>query len=151
MSQGDYIRFKKLSAKLRNVSNKEDFPQVLQSQDFTNYLEYSVLNMNKNTKTTYQLLNTSTNSVIFDMKLKDTSTCSTLFCPVEGVPSIRRSNQEESTEFLNGEGVPVVTAVRKFVKNPTQIHTKRCAALFECIKANGPGLPPPAGNPPPRP
>ena len=133
MSQGDYIRFKKLSAKMRNVSNKEDFPQVLQSQDFTNYLEYSVLHMNKNTKTTYQLLNTSTNSVIFDMKLKNTSGCSTLFCPDEGVPSIRRSNQEESTEFLNGEGVPVVTAVRKFVKNPTQIHTKKCSAYGDCI------------------
>ena len=133
MSQGDYIRFKKLSAKLRNVSNKADFPQVLQSQDFTNYLEYSVLNMNKNTKTTYQLLNTSSNSVIFDMKLKDTSACSTLICPKINGTTGRRVNQEESTEFLNGNGVPVVTAVRKFVKNPTQIHTKKCSAYGDCI------------------
>ena len=133
MSQGDYIRFKKLSAKMRNVSNKEDFPQVLQSQDFTNYLEYSVLHMNKNTKTTYQLLNTSTNSVIFDMKLKNTSGCSTFICPNVSGTTTRRVNQEESTEFLNGEGVPVVTAVRKFVKNPTQIHTKKCSAYGDCI------------------
>jgi hypothetical protein len=133
MSQGDYIRFKKLSAKLRNVSNKEDFPQVLQSQDFTNYLEYSVLNMNKNTKTTYQLLNTSTNSVIFDMKLKDTSTCSTLICPKINGPAGRRVNQADSTGFLNGEGMPVVSAVRKFVKHPVQIHTAKCSAYSDCI------------------
>jgi hypothetical protein len=134
MSQSDYIRFKKMSVKMKNIQNKQDFPQVVASQDYTNYLEYSQVNKCVNTKTTFQLLDDASN--IFDVQMSHiTADCPTFICPDSD--GNYRPNVFPMTGFLNSPvndaQLPVTTPVRKYVKHPSYEKTaKVCAIHTSC-------------------
>jgi hypothetical protein len=128
MSQSDYIRFKKMSVKMKNINNQQDFPQVVASQDYTNYLEYSQVNKCVNTKTTFNLLDDA--SKIFDVQMNHVTTgCPTFICPDSD--GNYRPNVVPMTGFINGSGLPVTSAVRKYVKNPSYEKTAKVCAIHK--------------------
>ena len=128
MSQSDYIRFKKMSVKMNNIQNKQDFPQVIASQDYTNYLEYSQVNKCVNTKTTYNVLDDS--SKIFDITMSHITTdCPTFICADS--QGNYRPNVTAMTGFLNSSGLPVVTPVTKYVKHPSYEKTASVCAIHK--------------------
>lgn len=106
MSQGDYIRYKRISTELTNESS---FPPVLTEQDYINYKQYSIENTIVSTKPDYRIPSFGT-QIIFDMNKKVN------FCP----PFITCTNTN-----MRPNRVPMSTVyftpqyVTKYVKHPT--------------------------------
>jgi len=73
MSQSDYIKYKRVATELKNT--KEVLP-VFESQDYTEYKEFSLENNITNTKTLYNQLIPPGKKIIFDME-KTTNSCPT--------------------------------------------------------------------------
>ena len=69
MSQSDYLKQKKM-----NHVVKSELPQVLSSENYTNYKEHCLVNSIKNTKPLYQQLTQEGNQIVFNMEL-DVSNC----------------------------------------------------------------------------
>jgi hypothetical protein len=75
MSQSDYIKYKKISNELKSLT---DYPSVLDTGDYTRFLEYTSENIYSNTKPSYNLLTQNTNKIIFGME-KNTTNCPITF------------------------------------------------------------------------
>lgn len=75
MSQSDYIKYKKISNELKYLSK---YPGVLETGDYTRFLEYSSENANSNPKPSYNMLTQNTNKIIFGME-KNTTNCPSTF------------------------------------------------------------------------
>lgn len=80
MSQSDYIKYLKLATELKNQTTT-DFPPVLDSQNYTLFKDYTIVNTVKNTVPLYNELKSSTNDDIFGLSLKSRTNCpSFLLC-----------------------------------------------------------------------
>ena len=69
MPQSDYLKQKKM-----NYVAKSELPQVLSSENYTNYKQHCLVNSIKNTKPLYQQLTQEGNQIVFNMEL-DVSNC----------------------------------------------------------------------------
>jgi hypothetical protein len=72
MSQGDYIRYKRVSQELK-VQSK--LPHVFDSGNYTNYKEFSVENTVVNDLTQYDRVIPMTTRVVFGMERPKATTC----------------------------------------------------------------------------
>lgn len=74
MSQGDYIRYKKISQELK-VQSK--LPPVIESGKYTNYKEFSVENTVVNDLTEYDRVIPDNVRIVFGMERPKATTCPT--------------------------------------------------------------------------
>jgi hypothetical protein len=72
MSQGDYIRYKRVSQELKRQSK---LPAVFDSGNYTNYKEYSVENTVVNDLTQYDRVIPSTTRIVFGMERPQAMAC----------------------------------------------------------------------------
>jgi len=72
MSQGDYIRYKRVSQELKRQSK---LPYVFDSGSYTNYKEYSVENTVVNDLTRYDRVIPTTTRVVFGMERPRATAC----------------------------------------------------------------------------
>jgi hypothetical protein len=77
MSQGDYLKRKKISYKLKSF---DDSKPVLDANDYTEYKEYALQNSITNTNTIFRRLVDSNNKMIFDIEYKTNSCPSFAIC-----------------------------------------------------------------------
>ena len=68
MSQGDYLKHKKISNKL-NIDHSINDPAVLHSQDYTDYRSYALKNEIMNTKTVENRITPAGKQMIFGLEL----------------------------------------------------------------------------------
>jgi hypothetical protein len=136
MSQSDYIKQKRIanviSTKGSGVNlNRRDFPQVFESQVYTDYLQKNAIESVSNSIPTYNQLSVSGTTIVFDMPLQLSECASSGFCFKED-DLIRRFNQTNVQTFLDSDGMPVVQNVVPYVKN---IHVvKRTDCMNYCAK-----------------
>ena len=78
MSQSDYIRHKRLSKILNNVS---ELKPILNSQDYTDFKEYSLENTIKSAKNVYYKYIPPEAQYVYGMEIRNSAGCSDMsFC-----------------------------------------------------------------------
>lgn len=117
MSQSDYIQRKKMSARLSGISktpiNRGDFPNVLSSQEYTNFSQYQIENTFINTKINPEHLVLPNHQIIFNMEVLATNNCPGFaICKDTNT----RQNRVLQKGFVMSNGMPVTVPMEKYVK-----------------------------------
>jgi dihydroorotate dehydrogenase len=93
MSQSDYIRYKKTSTKLLNITKLDP---VLESQDYTEFKKYYLESNVINTKPVLNKLTPSGYSVIFDITKKISD------CPIQNFIMCNHTQTRENRILVTG-------------------------------------------------
>lgn len=95
MSQSDYLKYKKLATQIKlDMSN--NMPPVFESQMYINLKQYSLENTIKNTKTIYNKITPSGETIIFDMEKMNNS------CPTKVMfPTCTRTNTRANRRVMS--------------------------------------------------
>jgi hypothetical protein len=118
MSQSDYIKNKRVGTVLQQFNaNPANDPAVLESQDYVNYKEYSLVNSVVNTKPIFSELTQTNYTVVFDME-KAVSTCPTF--PICKNTNTRANRMPLSTVYF--DPVPQPLSI-KAMKNAANLKT----------------------------
>ena len=97
MSQSDYIKFKKTKNKLNDLKR---FPSVLESQDYTDFIQYGIetsVQQNTYIKPQFNQLTPITDTTVFGMKVNPN-------CPADLINSFKtcQDTNRRSNRVLNG-------------------------------------------------
>lgn len=104
MSQSDYIRHKKLSTELKEISK---LSQILNSQQYTSYKEYTLENEIPDTKNVYYRFIPPGTQFVYDMIRNNANNCSNMqFCRNTDVRPNRIFVDGEGFVYLNPENSP---------------------------------------------
>lgn len=104
MSQSDYIRHKKLSAELKEISK---LSPVLDSQKYTAYKEYSLENTIPSVKNVYYRFIPQGTQFVYEMIRNNAGSCSDMdFCVNTNLRLNRIVVYDEGFSYLNPEGSP---------------------------------------------
>jgi len=130
MSQSDYIKQKRLANIISTKGsgatfNRRDFPQVLDSKVYTDYLQKNAIESVSNTVLTYNQLAVTGTTNVFDMPLQLDGCASSGFCFQED-NLVRRFNQSDISTFLDTDGVPSVQNVVPYVKDIPVVKRTNC-------------------------
>lgn len=117
MSQSDYIKYLKLSTNLKNQT-PADFPPVLDSQNYTLFKDYTIVNTVENSVVSYNELSSPNKVDIFGLSLKPRQNCSTfLLCNgTDGRPNRVKLLSVQSTS----------RPVMGYVKQPKNTQCNAC-------------------------
>jgi hypothetical protein len=127
MSQSDYIKYKKTSVQLKDLSNH---PPILVPSDYTSFLNYNLENTITNTKINYHQLIPSNTQIIFNMEKIPTNCPSFITCfGTQG-----RTNRQLKTPI----GTPKINKYTKFpnitpkYKIKCKCKNTKCICKIEC-------------------
>jgi len=96
MSQSDYLKYKKIATQIKlDMSN--NMPPVFECQNYLNFKQYSLENTVKNTKTIYNKITPSGETIIFDMEINNNE------CPtVVKFPICTNTNKRANRRVMSG-------------------------------------------------
>lgn len=121
MSQSDYIKFKKISTQLsvdnstaqNNVINSQNAP-VLESQNYTDFVEYALENKIANTKIIYHQITPPGKRIVMDMEKTITHCPSFIVC---NGTNTRPNRRPMSQGYNNATPIPLSIKKTKNVSN----------------------------------
>jgi hypothetical protein len=126
MAQSDYIKYKRISTDLRIDTSFNKLAPVLGSQQYIDYLQYSIENKISTKKTVYNKLDVSGEQVVFGMEKKVTNCPSFITC----INTNTRPNRVLNTSLIynttNSSALPFVTPQPlsiKATKNAARLQT----------------------------
>lgn len=130
MSQGDYIRHKKL---INSLAQQTSFSQVLQAQPYTDFKQYSISKNIINAKTTFNLLTPTSTQIMFDMPLNKMTNCPE-FIVCSGTDE--RPYRTASAGFVMDNGLPVMSNIAS--ETETDSTEGKCTLDRSCTDDNSP-------------
>lgn len=137
MSQSDYIQRKKIATKLSGITktpiNKSDFPNVLNSQEYTDFSQYQMLNTVVNTKITPNELVSPNHQIIFNMDVLNSNNCPS-FVLCRNTNS--RQNRKLNPGFIMQNGQPIIVPIQKYIKHG--VNTSNCTTNNHSCSKNYP-------------
>ena len=115
MSQGDYLQQKKLKARLCQFKTKQttqtsyplntsayyELPAILSSQDYTDFAKFNVSTVVKNNLPTFSRLNTTDQTIVFDMPQPTSETLPTWSC----IDTQTRKNRMLNPRIYNAQAL----------------------------------------------
>jgi len=130
MSQSDYIRHKKLSTELKEISK---LSPVLGSQQYTSYKEYSLENTIVSEKNVYYRFIPPGTQFVYEMIRNNAQNCSDMaFCVDTDLRSNRVFNSEYGTKYQPKPMRPLALKTIK-ITNPEKVSIQnniKCKCAF---------------------
>ena len=125
MSQSDYLQRKKIGIEL-TTSNQSKFPNIIQSQDYTLYKQYTLENTIPNTSKLYNQLLQDGRVNIFNMEVLPTECPSYTICiNTETRPYRKNTNPAAMNPYASTGRLPYITGPNnttigqlKYIKQP---------------------------------
>lgn len=120
MSQGDYIKYKRVANELLSQSK---LAPVLNARQYTNYKEFNIENTVLNSAVTYDKLNLPNMAIVYDIRQTRASTC-------PGFTLCRGTNARANRKPLMG----VQSAAQPLAKEPSHVLPSKLFLCSYCEK-----------------
>jgi hypothetical protein len=126
MSQSDYIRYKRVSTTLRDLSsNPTNFPPIISQSDYTDFTNFTMVNTVVNTNINYNEILPTNTIKIFGIPVTNPTNCWTYpLC----INTDKRPNRipPKDIDLSNNLQNIIPILPRKYVKHPTNINSMSC-------------------------
>jgi hypothetical protein len=138
MSQSDYIKYKSISSLLRVDSSLNKLPPVLNCQNYTDFLQFSVENQIQNKKPINSRLTASNEQMIFDIEKRVQNCPSFLTC---ANTNLRPNRKPLSTVYFTPTPQPLtINQINSRLKNKSKEQSNQRTACKCVLNSKNTGL-----------